>query len=157
MTANTRRYCPGCRCQWNILFSVCFCHLILILFIVIIGFWTGDCSIKTLLPGMCHFSQNLNEGTWRRFSSTRQPQYGFSMHSTLWTPSDIVDSMNERFGLMLRQDLMTLMNEGKAKSTCFRNHCKSTGSVTLSLDSSEGSGGGFVQQALSDTLAIRWY
>ena len=101
---------------------------------------------------MCHFSQNLNEGTWRRFSSTRQPQYGFSMHSTLWTPSDIVDSMNERFGLMLRQDLVTLMNEGKAKSTCFKNRCKSTYSETLSLDSSEGSGGGFVHQALSDYI-----
>ncbi|KAF8952139.1 hypothetical protein BDZ97DRAFT_1745881 [Flammula alnicola] len=71
----------------------------------------------------------------------------------LWTPSNIVDSMNERFGLMLRQDLVTLMNEDKAKSR-FRDRCKSTGSETLSLDSSEGSGGGFVCQALSDTLGL---
>jgi len=70
----------------------------------------------------------------------------------LWTPSNIVDSMNESFGLMLRQDLVTLMNEDRAKSTCFRNCCKSTGSETLSLDSSEGSGRGFVPQALSHTL-----
>jgi len=65
----------------------------------------------------------------------------------LWTPSDIVDSMNEKFGLILRQDLVTLMNGRR-----IRNRCKSTGSETLSLDSSEGSGGGFVRQALSDTL-----
>lgn len=64
----------------------------------------------------------------------------------LWTPSDIVDSMNERFGQILRQDLVTLRNGP------LRNRCKSTGSETLSLDSSEGSGGGFVHQALSDTL-----
>ena len=63
-----------------------------------------------------------------------------------WTPSDIVDLMNERFGAILRQDLLTLMNPGH-----FRNRCKSTGSETLSLDSYEGSGG-FVHQALYDTL-----
>jgi hypothetical protein len=55
--------------------------------------------------------------------------------------------MNEKFGHILIQDLVTLMNGREV-----RNRCKSTGSETLSLDSLEGSGGGFVHQALSDTL-----
>lgn len=61
-----------------------------------------------------------------------------------WTPSGIVGSMNETFGLMLRQYLVTLMKESER----VRSRCKSTGSETLSIDSSEGSGR-FVTHILS--------
>jgi hypothetical protein len=68
-----------------------------------------------------------------------------------WTPSDIVDSMNEYFGAILREDLVTLM-DSDLDSHHFRNRCKSTGSDTLSLDSYDGIGGGFLPQTLDDTL-----
>ena len=64
-----------------------------------------------------------------------------------WTPSDIVDSMNDDFGAILREDLVTFMD-----SLHFRNRCKSTGSDTLSLDSYDGLGWGFVSQSLDYTL-----
>lgn len=57
-----------------------------------------------------------------------------------WTPSDVVERMNDTFGEMLRKDLMTLMDESMDTHSYFRNRRKSTGSETLSLDSSEGSG-----------------
>lgn len=69
----------------------------------------------------------------------------------LWTPSNVVDSMNQRFGLMLRQDLVTLMDEEAVKS---RRATTIPEAETLSLDSSEGISGEFVRQALSDTLSL---
>lgn len=56
-----------------------------------------------------------------------------------------MDSMNAKFGQMLREDLSTLMKESRR----VRSRCKSTGSDTLSIDSSEVSGGGFVAHTLS--------
>jgi hypothetical protein len=60
-----------------------------------------------------------------------------------WTPSDIVERMNDRFGEMLIQDLGTLMDKDRSR---FRNRSRTTGSERLSLDSSEGSSGGFLRQ-----------
>ena len=77
-------------------------------------------------------------------------------HSTIsactlppWIPSEIVDTMNETFGALLRSDLVALMHEN---NTCFRNRCNSTGSETLSLDSSAGSDMEFTHQTLSSPL-----
>ena len=63
-----------------------------------------------------------------------------------WTPSAIVERMNDSFGEILRQDLVTLMDQSKDTRRSFRNRCNSTGSEMLSIDSSEGSGGGFLHQ-----------
>lgn len=72
-----------------------------------------------------------------------------------WTPSHIVDIMNQNFGLVLRQDLLTLMQLEENASQRFRVRRKSTGSETLSLDSLEGNGGGFVPQSLRDNVRER--
>ena len=52
-----------------------------------------------------------------------------------WTPSNIVDMMNTMFGQLLLGDLVTLKRENRG---VFRDRCRSTGSDSLSIDSSEG-------------------
>jgi len=56
-----------------------------------------------------------------------------------WTPSHIVDLMNEKLGLMLRQDLVTFM----VANTPLKGHHinTSTGSDAISVDSADGFGG----------------
>ncbi|KIJ94947.1 hypothetical protein K443DRAFT_109604, partial [Laccaria amethystina LaAM-08-1] len=56
-----------------------------------------------------------------------------------WTPSHIVDLMNEKLGLMLRQDLVAFMSLDNAH-TRLRGHT-STDSEPISVDSAEGLGG----------------
>lgn len=53
-----------------------------------------------------------------------------------WASPSVVDSMVETFGAMLRQDLVTLM-DNMATSGFNRNRSHSTGSDTLSVDSSD--------------------
>ena len=53
-----------------------------------------------------------------------------------WTPSNIVDMMNTMFGGLLLQDLAALKK--RRNGAVFRDRCRSTGSDSLSIDSSEG-------------------
>ena len=59
-----------------------------------------------------------------------------------WIPSHIVDLMNEKLGLMLRQDLVTLMALDNTNTRLGGHHINtSTGSEAISVDSAEGLGG----------------
>ena len=59
-----------------------------------------------------------------------------------WTPSHIVDLMNEKLGLMLRQDLVTFMALDNANTRLRGHHINtSTSSEAISVDSAEGLGG----------------
>lgn len=60
----------------------------------------------------------------------------FSCSLPPWTPSNIVEMMNTMFGGLLLQDLAALKKQ--SSGPVFRDRCRSTGSDSLSIDSSEG-------------------
>jgi len=62
-----------------------------------------------------------------------------------WTPSNIVDMMNTMFGQLLLEDILALIRESKGFS---RDRCRSTGSDSLSIDSSEGASLGHTSKFL---------